>query len=147
MSGNHGNYYEPEPDIEEDSPWVTPHILDLSKVPRRFLRRHWSQNGETWTTRDGRVIPIRQLTPSHLNNLMRYLVRNVKGAKDQYELWVIDQDSGPLGPSGDMAMDASDQSFDALLEKSNLEWLSETPLWRALDAEKKRRAKKKGAKK
>ena len=42
----------------------------------RNLQRRKDYSGHKWTTRDGDVIPVEEMTPSHLNNVIRFMERN-----------------------------------------------------------------------
>lgn len=66
----------------------------------------------TWTTRDGRIIPIRDMTDSHLRNTLAFLRRNVEHYRNAEAMraWAYAE----YAPDG--AADAAEQSAYCVLE-------------------------------
>lgn len=88
----------------------------------------------TWTTRDGREIPIREMTDSHLENAMRLLERNIGDIKAAIACQI---DSYPV--QGEMAsLDLSNQAM-RLYEMEDADFLEEYGPYVALKKEAKRR--------
>lgn len=61
-----------------------------------------------WRTRDGRLIPLRELDDKHLNNIIAMLDREYKVSKLAFYMY------GPL-PNGEMAQMALEQEMDRAL--------------------------------
>lgn len=66
---------------------------------------------ETWTTKDGRHIPIRKMSVQHIRNSLRMLRRDGNLAPVEYKEQLATLFSA--SPNGEMACDAlDDASFD-----------------------------------
>ena len=91
------------------------------------------EQDEIWITRDGRVLRLEDMEPSHRRNTLRMLERRA----DSYNILAFRRYfMFPLGggPSGDMANDAFDQAMDEFIEEHPRDWLSKQPLVRRLRA-------------
>ena len=67
-------------------------------------------NTESWTTRDGVMWLITDMTDSHLTNTLKYLHRNVEGFRDRMLLEIASYPE----PRGEMAMDAYDSGISQM---------------------------------
>ena len=77
------------------------------------------RNPRTWTTKDGRVLKIREMSTAHLRNTIRMLEANGCVSVSTLEAYFCD------GPSGDMASMLFDQEQREVFE---------APVSRHLDA-------------
>jgi hypothetical protein len=91
-----------------------------------------------WITRDGREIPVRQMTDDHLINTVRYLRRTRVPAAEQY---LIDQAYSAMSlMTGDYAIDAVESGLEQILNSGPDEILAAAhPAYREMLSELKRR--------
>jgi len=91
---------------------------------------------ETWTTRDGQVIPIRDMTDSHLLNAIRFVRRNA-GELRMREAYALDYAAETMG--GDMAQDSLHAAAAQTYDQHDEDWLEEHEDYQALRREVSRR--------
>ena len=108
----------------------------MSEATKQALDSRWIREGNTeatWTTRDGRVLRIVDMSDNHLINTIRMLRRKYVAKLATTVAWY----ATCTGPQGDMASVAFDQEFDRLAED---DWRSVAdPMFWQLVAESKRR--------
>jgi len=76
------------------------------------MGRPWSAMAKVWTTKDGRNIPIQDMTDQHLVNTLLYLRRtSVLHLAGLLALMMTTP-----GPQGEAAQDCFDREFDVLLD-------------------------------
>lgn len=76
---------------------------------------------KVWTTREGVTMALKEMTPDHRRNLLRYFERRAAAMKDSEE-WKI-----ALGP-----IEPPEEYFDHMFSATPQEWLSQLPLYKAL---------------
>lgn len=85
-----------------------------------------------WIPRNEPAIRLKDMEPSHRKYLLAFLHRNAARYKQYAEVQFIGMATGPLGPGGDMAIDAVDSAMDELFEQPSKDWLEEQPLVKRL---------------
>lgn len=71
------------------------------------------RNTETWTTRDGRTIPVREMTDDHLRNTCKMLLRKAWRIQFHDGLQLA---SAMHNINGDMAQYAAESDLDYMLQ-------------------------------
>lgn len=92
----------------------------------------------TWKTKDGRIIPIRDMSDQHLANTIRMLERCAPAHRSAEQEACM---GGCAGLQSEMAQYAAEQGVDEMFEESPEEWLERQPTYKALVKERKRRKK------
>ena len=91
---------------------------------------------ETWKTKEGRTIKIRDLEDSHLVNIIRFIRVRAGSFK---EALISEAYSFASMLHGDMAQFAADQDINSMYEEPAEDLIEETPLFQALIKEAKKR--------
>jgi hypothetical protein len=97
------------------------------------------ENGKTWTTKEGKTIPINELEDKHLLNIMNMLMVRAPLIKERVVLEII-RFSDCV--NGEMAQLAIDQEIRKLENADDIVVLYGTPLYDALRKEAKKRGLK-----
>jgi len=97
------------------------------------------ENGKTWTTKEGKTIPINELEDKHLLNIMNMLMVRAPLIKERVVLEAIRFSSCV---HGDMAQLGVEQDIERLENADDIEVLFKTPLYDALRIEAKKRGLK-----
>lgn len=85
-----------------------------------------------WKTRDGRVLDVKEMTDSHLDNTVAYMRRRVDAMRQaECSMW-----GGLCMLQGEMAQDAAESALEQVAEAIG----NATYSLRGLEAEQKRRA-------
>lgn len=105
--------------------------------PGYGVGRPWHARVSTWTSRDGRVTKLRDLTDEHLTNVIAFLERRARSAIFSQLDEVTRLDTLVMG---DAASDALDDELRRLFSTTPEEVASELPIYRALCREADRRA-------
>lgn len=96
------------------------------------ITRYWWENTETWTTREGEVIALEDLEPSHRRNILRWTARRIERVREvEGWRWAIQV---ALHDGGDMAHDAIESEAAFVDESSPVEFFNSLPLVKALKA-------------
>lgn len=91
------------------------------------------EQDEIWITRDGRVLRLEDMEPSHRKNTLRMLERRAYSLNTlAFTRYFVSPLGG--GPSGDMANDAFDRTMNEFIEEHPRDWLRKQPLVRRLKA-------------
>lgn len=105
--------------------------------PGYGVGKPWHERVQTWTSRDGKVVKLRNLADSHLENIILFLRRKAERAQ-------ICGIAGALSMmtifDGESATDVIDAELRTLTDTTPEEMLAETPVYRALCREADRRA-------
>ena len=111
-----GFFYEPEPEMDD---------IEERNLDRDERAYHESQpTKDTWVTRTGERIPVREMTDSHLVNTIRMLRRQ----SDKYTY--LEEMGGP--PNGEMARDDWDWAVGQCAFLSRDEFFARIPTYPAL---------------
>lgn len=84
-----------------------------------------------WVTQDGREIPVRKMSDSHLKNAYKMMVRKGFVSPATFDFYLL----GPM-PSGEMALDAYEREQDMVFESpilTQMGWLEEELERRKID--------------
>ena len=91
----------------------------------------------TWTTRDGTVVKVKDMSDKHLLNTIRFLRRT---AGRERESLACSMDAYSASTSAEMASWAAEREAERLFQMSDDEFLEEgCPVWEALLSEADRR--------
>lgn len=87
-----------------DSAMLPNHLWECPREPEHDPSTHWARL-------DGRIVPIKQMSNSHLLNTIAMLERRHKSI-------ILNSSRPAWSPQGDMAQIAFDQAMDALIPSS-----------------------------
>lgn len=117
-----------------DAGWIDEgDIFPSEKECLEFYPRPKPPKPTTWTTKDGRVIQIRDMSDGHLFNTVRLIRRTCVAKLAKTVIWY----TNCAGPGGDMSQMAFDQEFRDLLESDWRDYAP--PVLRSMVEEAKRR--------
>jgi len=87
---------------------------------------------DTWTTRDGRVVPVAEMTTEHLANTIKFLRRNALSMR----LQVLRAMSRYIEQAPDGAAMACEAEADWIIDMSDEQFLARfVPQWHGLNLE------------
>ena len=91
---------------------------------------------KTWKTHSGQIIPIKEMSDTHLINTISFLKRNC----ENYRYQIIAEGENALGfLQGEMAIDSIERDINSLLSMADDEFLQEYTPYKALVREAKKR--------
>lgn len=91
--------------------------------------------GEVWVTAGRELVAIEDMSARHIGRVILRLRRRAGRLHRRAVSRMEDMIAGPLGPRGDMAVDACEYELRLLESTPAAEWLEGVPLMRALKAE------------
>ena len=91
----------------------------------------------TWTTKDKRAIPIKEMTDSHLLNAIRFYRERAPAMQENQAFAAAGEAAG--FDSDSMASYYAEGMVDDLMHEATEDWLERQPLWKALKREAKSR--------
>lgn len=116
------------------------------------LRRPKNYSGHKWTTRDGTVIPIEDMTDSHIDNAIRHMERTADRMAERAErgfMYIVGMEPGDdpcmdWWPQGEMAQDLFESQmwaadFDSEPVYHRSDFLRSMKMYRVLMDEQRRR--------
>lgn len=103
----------------------------LNDYPRRPPINWLLHQSEWWRPRNGRLVRIADMDPHWRHNTANMLLRTAWHHANQEGFVLLKFASGPLGPSGDMAVSALEREVDELYGDPE-GWMIHTKLYQAL---------------
>lgn len=96
--------------------------------PRRVSMMRLLEQNVWWRPKGAEPIKLKAMEPSHRYHLLNWLRRNAVRFKNAADWGMVGSMTGPMGPGGDMAMDAVERIADEMFETSPADWIEQQPL-------------------
>lgn len=100
--------------------------------PKRVTSMQLLNQDIWWVPKNAAPLRLADMADSHRRNLARFLCRNAAHYKQIEWSNMLQSMTGPLGPSGDAAIDSCERELDMLEREDPLDWLGDKPLMQAL---------------